>query len=276
MKKFINEAKARGPIESWESPSSYGYDQVSPYMELWGTLLQAIVSQAGTYLLTKKFHGNQCGIYKCEGGCHIDGVGDLVLLDRSCHFDYNYSDKNEKQSKAMSDLVTHIIMNWDPNDPIKSMVKVAADYIKVPEEQLMLVLKKSNAGGVFGGNSLSNFFDRNPFAHYVLDPEYRRFCLVNFQNHTNEQVDLLFADEALGRELYKLILKKAQDNKANRYLSPMCCSPRRMKVVEGSEETQLMFWINTGRSTQLDGWHTEEEIREYLKGDGKLNDKAKW
>jgi predicted kinase len=45
---------------------------------------------------------------------------------------------------------------------------------------------------------------------------------------------------------------------------PLCCSPRRQ--TDGS----LMFWINTGRTDNLTGWKTQQDIEAYLKSDGRI------
>lgn len=117
--KFKNRAKRikKGfmgcPIEN----GMYGYDRPSKYLLRWGTLFQAVISQAGTYLLTGKFHRGQCGIYKAEGGCRIEGVGDLVLLNDRCQFDlYGRSEKILKDQEKLANLITHIVLKWDPED----------------------------------------------------------------------------------------------------------------------------------------------------------------
>lgn len=267
--KFKNSAKP-APRVRWdgkEDLTRYGYDKPSPHLQLWGTLLQAVISQSATYMLTGKFHTGQCGIYKCEGGCAVPGVGDLVLIHDYCYWDYNQSDKHLDK---VSSLITDIVLNWDPNDPIDSMLNTASSHIGCSVDELTKAIEDSSYGGVFGGNTLSDFFHRNPFGDANIDEKYERFCLMNFNGKSKEEVDQVFNDRKLGKTLYEKIRAKAKSNGKNGYLAPICCSPRRMN------DGTLAFWINTGRSTQMDGWKTEEEIEEYLNGDGTLIDTAKW
>src|SRR5690606_29250003 len=81
-KKFTNTAK---PITDerreylknlYRDDNFYGFDMVPKFLQLWGRLFQAVVSQAGTKMLTGKYHTGECGIYKYEGGCKIYGVGE--------------------------------------------------------------------------------------------------------------------------------------------------------------------------------------------------------
>src|ERR1035437_6846778 len=101
-KKFINEAKPKQP-EEWER-NGYGFTRAPELMFLWSRLLQAVVSQVATYKFTKKFHERDCGIYKCEGGCVVDRVGDLVLGTRGCRFDYADGKEMDKKAKQCSDI----------------------------------------------------------------------------------------------------------------------------------------------------------------------------
>jgi len=271
MKKFINESKPYKEQGSYRN--AYGFDKPSGYLFLWSRLLQSTISQAGTFLLGKKFHSRHCAIYKAEGGCAIDGFGELVLGKRGCYFDCYSSAKSEKQAQQISDLITHIVLNWDPMDPIESMLKCAADYIKVDKDSLRKAIEQSDNGGVFGGDALANFFDWNPFSQAPINEDYERYCLIKFNGQSKEDVDQLQNDRKLGRKLLKKINDKifkyrAAINKPNSsiYTFALCCSPRR------SENGNLLFWINTGRSTNIDGWKTKEQIEEFLNSDGEIVD----
>lgn len=247
----------------FDSPASYGFKNTSKLLFVWSRLFQSIVSQAGTYLLTGKFHDKQCSIYKCEGGCAIPGEGDLVLTSRACYFDCFSNKKSEQKAVHISKLITHIVLGWDPNDPINSMLKLASNYIKVTPEELNEAVKISSNGGVFGGNSLSAFFSWNPFSEAPIDREYERFCLIKISGKSEKEIDQKHADEDLGKEFLEKLIVKIKAAMPNSYLIPMCCSPNR-------EGKKVSFWINTGRDTQIDGWKTQKDIEDFLKSDGIL------
>lgn len=106
--KFENSAKRIEP-KDWKGnydPCLYGYDNPSP-------LFQSVISQSATYMLTGKFHDRQCGIYKCEGGCDIVVVDDLVLLDDRYYWN-NRRDK--KHLDQICKLITEVVLGWDPNN----------------------------------------------------------------------------------------------------------------------------------------------------------------
>lgn len=264
MNTFLNEAKPCDPAKhSWDgkaSPGMYGFDKAPKYLFDWSCLFQAMVSQVGTYLLTGKFHDHECGIYKCEGGCKIVGVGDLVLSHDSCYWDYGPSD-DKKNLKKMADLITALVLGFDPMEPIESLLDAAAKLIPVEKEEIRKALGASSCGGVFGGNSLSQFFRHNPFGKWKHDREYQRYIQTRFGGKTDKQVDQDFADEDLGDDLLNKLQEKVRASGSHSV--PMCCSPSR----KGND---LRFWVNTGTSTQIDGWMTQEKIEEYLKSDGKL------
>lgn len=268
-KKFKNTAKKVEPSERYRN--SYGFDKVPILLFQWSRLFQAMISQAGTYLLTGKFHNKQCGIYKCEGGCNIVGVGEFVPCGHGCYFDSYYSQgrKKEEEAKKLSEIITAVVLGWDPNDPIESMLKVTADYIDVDSEELRKVVFGSDIGSVFGGNSLSSFFDWNPFDDPPYNEAYRHFSMVEILGCDAKEVKQMFADEKLGKQLKEQINDKIREANPGMYLNAMCCSPRRNK-----EKDMLAFWINTGRSTQIDGLKTEDNIKAFLSSNGVLVDKA--
>jgi hypothetical protein len=61
-------------------------------------------------------------------------------------------------------------------------------------------------------------------------------------------------------------LNDAQGKAWTYHLSPICCKGQEW------EDGSVKFWINTGRSTQIDGWRTQEEIEAFIKSDEKLVD----
>lgn len=263
--RFKNTAKALSPEEyerlNFYGPGRYKFDRTPQLLIHWGRLFQAVISQAGTKLLTGKYHTTECAIYKTEGGCRIAGFNDLVLRSNSCSWDYG-GDNKDTLAK-MVDLISHVVLKWDPCDPINTILSSAAEAIGDSVENLKAAVEASSAGGVFGGNPLSYFFDRNPFDNRddpLLD-EYLRFCKIHIKGEDPKDVDQFFADKKLGKELYEKLSAKVKSNKKNGYTSVYSCSPSRIN-------NKLSFWVNTGRTTNLDGWRTQEEIEKFLKGDG--------
>ncbi len=259
-------------------PGEYTYDYPSPYLFQWSRALQAVVSQALTHAYFGKFHDSRCGIYKCEGGVNIPGAGEICLQNDYCYWDmggppdapiismcHQWS-RGEAAEKA-AQLISKIVLEWDPMDPLESMFKSAAEFIEITPEAFKEGTEKSRCGGVFAGDALSSFFGWNPFSEAPIKRDYERFCLVNFDDKTEEEVDQMWADQDLGKELKDKINKhiRAAVSEGTYVSTAMCCSPRR-------GEDGLGFWINTGRSTQIDGWKTEADIEEFLQGDGKLID----
>jgi len=240
----------------------YTYDRPSPYMFLWSRLLQTIVSLAGTKLITGDWHTDNCSIYKAEGGCRLPGIGDLVLVRDHCYLDRygSLSDKEKNAEQKCAALISHIILNWDPNDPVNSMIEVAAIFVRSRPVDLENAIKKSKpAGGPFGGDALNRFFAHNPFCKFPLDRKYRRFCLMNHNrdgNLTKSEVDQIFADEDLGEDLLEQ-MRQAGRGKGEFSLGIQCCNPRR------EEDGSLIFWINGGEGFY--GWFNEIEVHEIIR-----------
>jgi hypothetical protein len=266
--KFVNEAKAQEPDRRFKNPSMgfYSYAKPSIYLFQWSRLFQAVVSQAGTYALQNKFHDRECGIYKVEGGCRIDGVGELVLGNKYCYFDGGRH--KDLDASRLAQLITAMVLAFDPMDPIDSLVKSAAENVGCKFGELKDKVMKSEVGGVFGGDPLSDFFDWNPFSPSPLDQDYQRWVLVEFlKKKTNEQVDQMYADKELGKKLLQRLRDKFKEQKC--WYAPLCCSPSR------TEKGELSFWINTGRTTNIDGRKTQKEIEDFLKPGVKIVDKAR-
>ena|SRR5688572_15799370 len=245
-------------------PGAYHFDRASVLLRTWGRTFQAVISQAGTRLLTGKYHDTECGIYKSEGGCRIHGVGELVLYDDHCSWDHG-NPGADANLKKLANLIGHLVLEWEPCNPIESLLSSAALHIGDSAENLRKAVEKSSCGGVFGGDSLSRFFDVNPFSPPTTEhDEYLRWCKIHIEKQDPVEVDQYFADKALGIELLAKLKEKCRAA-GNGYTIPMCCSPRRSK--DG-----LGFWINTGSMTQIDGWKTQEEIEAFLAGNGVLRD----
>jgi len=274
--KFTNESGVIDPSErgkvSYRTGNYYSFNRPSKYLFVWSRLFQSVISQAGTYLLTGKFHKDQAAIYKSEGGCNIPGVGELVLSRSSCYFDsYRRDDKINTQMEKMAKLISYIILLWDPNKPGDSMIDLASEFIGVKSVSLRLALEgASSSANPFGGNALADFFNWNPFSDTPIDREYEKWCRVTFGGETSQHVDQSYYDIDLGREYRTKINQHIRKADSHCWTNAMSCSPRR------SKEGKLSFWINTGRQTQIDGWKTEKEIQDFLKSDGKIIDTAKY
>jgi len=269
---FINESKKIDVKEKhYYTGNQYTFNRPSRYLFVWSRLFQTVISQAGTYVLTGKFHTQQAAIYKCEGGCTIAGFGDLVLSRNSCYFDtYTRDDKTKVATEIMTKLISEIVLNWKPDDPIDSMLHLAANFVNTTVPDLKSAIEKaSNSSSPFGGNALADFFDWNPFSDAPVDREYEKWCRITFNKETPEKVDQNHSDIDLGRKLREKINEHIRKANPKDWTSAMSCSPRRDK------EEKLIFWINTGRSTNIDGWKTEQQIQDFLKSDGKIIDTAR-
>jgi len=82
---FVNDTVTPNSDFMKKVPGAYGFRKPTNLLLVWSNPFQSLISQAGTYLLTGKFHDRQTGIFKCEGGCNIAGVGDLVLSNDYCY-----------------------------------------------------------------------------------------------------------------------------------------------------------------------------------------------
>ena len=267
--KFENDTKLAPPNEwSEKHLGYYAFDHAPRLLFVWSGLFQNVISQCGTYLLTGKFHDQSPAIYKCEGGCQIVGVNELVLRSDRCNWDWDRTNSKTaaKQLRQMTNLINDVVLKWDPEDPINTMLTAASASAGCDRKELEAALHKSDhSGNPFGGDALSSFFDWNPFSKPPIDRDYLRFCLIKFEGKTDEQVDVQYADEDKGEELKALLQAHIKRNPRNGYASIHACSPRRSE-----DGNNLAFWVNTGKTTQIDGWKDEEALRAFLKGDGLL------
>jgi hypothetical protein len=89
--------------------------------------------------------------------------------------------------------------------------------------------------------------------------DYEKYVRVHIYKEKEADVQFDLDARNNGRDLLKrmqdaIIEKKGDDN----YISmPMCCSPS----IDGKK---ISYWINTGRSTCIDGWKTEKEIQAFI------------
>lgn len=260
---FVNDAKPIDVDARLIRHGAYGYDKPSRYLMLWGPLLQRIVSQTGTRLLTGKYHDQECGILVSEGGAQLVDVGELAMCDRFCklHSGPRGIERDNIEDK-MATIITKVVLSFDPMEPVESMVKAGAAAIGVDELELVAVISKSRSGGPFGGNALDSFFDRitefrpRDEIWKELRP-YRRFTLLKSGERDEAEVDEMFADEDLGESLLERMNAKAKQHGGwNQFY---CCKPRRM-------DGELRFWVN-GSSERLGlkiGWRSQQEIERWL------------
>lgn len=280
--KFINSARPIDPAKEkpWIKQKSdlagyYSYDKPSIYLFQWSRLFQSVISQVGSFIFNGKYHDQEVGIYKAEGGCRIDKFGDLVLGEKSCYFNY-FNDKLKDKLEILGKLISHIVLSWEPNNPIESMLNSAIEFAhkncshRTSVEELSECLTKQNkASMVFGGNALADFFNWNPFCKAPIDRDYQRFCLIKFNGYTEEQVNKKFEIEDYSQLLLAEINRTIKKSGKNGYASALCCSPKIDK------DGNVIYWINTGRSTQIDYWKTEQEILDFINSDGILINKIK-
>lgn len=254
---FKNSAKRIDPSKNRLDRGAYAYDKPSPLLYVWSQFLQCVISVAATKMLTGKWHTSHYGIYKCEGGCNLPGVNDLVLLSDVCYFDFGRGEK-QKISRC-AELISEVVLNWNPNDPIDSILSAAAKFIGETLEDFRKAVEENyGKGNLFGGDALSSFFDYNPFGKFPTDRKYLRFCLVKFNDMTDEEVTQQFADEDLGDELLDRMRKKLRKDAGDAYCSfSLCCNPSR----KGKE---LTFWINDGTQAPINGWRTQEQIESFI------------
>jgi len=253
----------------------YQFDKPPRLLFFWSRLFQAVISQAGTFLLTGKYHTQDCGIYKCEGGCNMPGAGSLVLSSSGAYWDGYYCKGTSKEmaQRKMNALISEVALSWDPNNPIESMLTSAAAQVKgLTAEELKSAIEKSRCGGAFGGDALSDFFSWNPFSKAPEDRDYLRFTRVQIGGEDPEVVEQSFRDKDLGHDLLQRVQEAVNKAHAGQgyHFNAMCCSPRRM------DDGSLKFWINTGRRTQIDGWKTQAEIESFIASGEKLVDSARY
>lgn len=259
---FTNSAQRIDPLRK----GFYRHDAPSPYLYIWSTLFQSVISIAATKMLTKKWHTFHCGISKAEGGCSIPGVGVLVLNHDSCRFD---DGGTEHKKDRCAQLISEVVLTWDPNHPVESMFTVAANFINVPPANLRIaVVIAVHRFNPFCGNPLNEFFHDNPYIKFPVDRDYFRFCLRDV-GKTDEEIDQQFADEDLGDELLARMRKKlkreaghirTQSDLAARLATirmPLCCRP-------GRNKDGLRFWINSIGEFPIAGWQTEAEIEAFI------------
>jgi len=257
--------------------SEYSFDAPSPYLYLWSRLFQNVLSQLLTRYYTGKWNDRETGIFKSEGGVAVLGVGDLVLYDNHCSFEgFHLESKNVEQEEVFcSQIISRIVLEWNPNEPIVSLLEIAVSILKendvlFDEQEFVDKLSNTEGGLPFAGNSLSDFFDHNPFDQSnPMDDhdDYWKFSMIRCgatEEEADEKIRVRDTSKTLREDMISALrqacLKEGIDFLSIR--SPLCCSPG--KVQTEDEENVQAYWINTGWTSTIDGWKTEEFIREWI------------
>jgi hypothetical protein len=173
---FKNEAKPMPKARSGKDlrDNEYRFDKVPELLFHVSRAFQATVSQALSYQFSGQFHTKDCGIYKAEGGCWVADGGELVLGESSCYWDGG-SRTGVKLTEA-ADLITRLVLDWDPMDPMESLIHTAALWLGISDEKFRKGTEAARCGGVFSGNPLASFFDWNPFSDPPINAEYHQYC----------------------------------------------------------------------------------------------------
>ena len=182
---FKNEALPIEPRTDYSKDvCAYKFDRPSPLLLTWGRLFQIIISQAGTWMLTGKFHNRQTGIYKAEGGINLPGIGELVLGQNVIYWDgmSEYGVTTEKKREMLGKLqllIMQVVLCWDPNDPIEVMLEQAALAAGCTKEELAKAVASTHITP-FNGNPLSDFFGWN-------SPEVQKYRVWCEEQHFDER-----------------------------------------------------------------------------------------
>lgn len=233
----------------------YRFRNISPYLYNWSRFLQVLLSMACSKMINGEWRLKDHAIYKCEGGIRVSGIGEVVLCPDYLYADYSRNpDKETKEKiKKVQELVSKIILNWDPMSPSESMFKITSEHIGVPVEEVKQAFEKCESPRAFGGDSLSYLFNHNPFGKFKVDRDYIRYCLVNFASKGEAEVDDMFSVEDLSEKLLKDL--NAAVRKYKQYGCFLCASPKEFN------DGTINFWLNDGIYY---GWHTEDEILQLI------------
>ena len=166
-------------------------------------LLQAILSQAGSFLLTGMFHNHWTfTIGKAEGGFIIPGRGEFIPARNCIAMDppsrRNHSLTADADCFKLTNLLTAIVLDWNPARHENSMYEVAAAHVGTTPEALRKAVEDNRdyqmriaclLKGQSFGDPISYFFDWNTPVHY--DAKYRDFWLK--QSSTIQELSKRFA-----------------------------------------------------------------------------------
>lgn len=179
-----------------QSPGCFGFERSADSKTLaclhgCREVFQGVLSQAGSYLLTGKFHdSHRLSIGKAEGGFWIPSHGEFVLTPQCVWMDsYNARTGKEnaaKASEALTELVTHIVLNWEPARHEDSLYEVAAAHAGTTPSELRAAVEGNPyyritveyaSRGMQFTNPISYFFGWNTSDKIPYDAEFRDFWI---------------------------------------------------------------------------------------------------
>ena len=236
--------------EGVDSYNLYRFKNISPFMYCWSRFFQTLLSMSCSKMISGEWRLDNHSIYKCEGGIAVSGLGDVVLCPDRVYLDVGgpKKEKSKADLKKIQELISKIVLEWDPMDPLDSMFKSVGAFLNVPVKEVKEAFEKCSSPGVFGGDSLSYLFNHNPFEKFKIDRDYLRYCMTKISGKTDEFVDEKFASEDLGDRLLDELNKEARKHRT--YGGFLCASPSKLK-------NGMSFWLNDGTYY---GWHSEQEV----------------
>lgn len=268
MTTFENTTRLRAleDVPEWlrDRPGLYRHQDLSPHLYVFSRFLQTLFSQAGTLLFTGETHTTEPGIHKTEGGIKIYGVGDVVLGRDSCSFDY--SEMYPEKCATLARLISRVVIEFQPMDPLASMVKAATKFLfeekpdlgtpeQIEGKLIAACTRKNGMISFLQADSLYDFFrdlhdvgDRQGFLRSIRP--YRRHVRLEIAKEKLEDIERDFADQDLG---WKLEEQFRQRLKGTRHYM-FAVAPRR-------RDGKLTFWVN---STIGYGTVTEAQIHKLL------------
>lgn len=185
------------------------------------------------------------------------GVGELVLSSSGVSWNHFYNAElglTEKDSLTVAaDLISQVTLLFDPEDPINSLLHTAANTVSCSAADLRYAVGSNNSSTLFSGNALVSFFQDSS----TPERPYIRYVLGRFYGRSEKDIDQLFSDEDLAASLLKRLKIRSKELSNGTGLFPLCCTPSRTNK-------GLLFWINTGSFTQIDGWKTQEELEIWI------------
>ena len=157
-------------------------------------LFQAILSQAGAYLLTGGFHDFwNFTVGKAEGGFIIPGRGEFIPTSDCMAMDppsrRRFHATADMDCEKLAALLTCIVRKWDPARHEDSMYEVAAKHVGTTPEALRAAVEGNSSyrmriyclsRGTAFGEPISYFFGWNSGVPY--DAEYRDYWLSSSSN----------------------------------------------------------------------------------------------
>ena len=154
----------------------------------------------------------------------------------------------------LSSLISKIVIGWDPENPIESLLELASSGAGCTKEELRKAIEETK-DSPFGGDALSSFFNWNPFSKYPIDKDYEMYCLTKFEGKTKQEVKQLWKDKETVEKLENGISEKLR--KTNGYGYVNC---KYLRNTEG-----IKFMISTSYELPFSGWQDKKVIEAFIK-----------